>query len=340
MSANFVGKTITDKLSRNFEYLRISVTDRCNFRCSYCMPSDIFNKDYSYISQDKILSYEEIIDICKLLKKIGLKKVRITGGEPLLRKNIDKLIFKLKTEVMLDRVSMTTNGSLLSDDKVSELKKSGLDSITLSLDTLDKDKISVINGTKKNFNLIPLLESIEKHFSIIKTNTVVIKGVNDDEIIDIINYMINFKSETRFIEYMDVGESNKWDPSKVVSSETLLERINDHYSLEQMKTENSSTAKKWSIKNTNSSIGLISSITQPFCSSCNRARLSVDGKLFTCLFASSGFDIKSVIRSDDYEEKLLEFFKKIWMERSDQYSQVRFTSKRDLPKVEMSYIGG
>ena len=154
MSANFVANTVTDKLSRNFEYLRISVTDRCNFRCSYCMPSDIFNKDYSYVSQDNILSYEEIIDICKLLKKIGLKKVRITGGEPLLRKNIDKLIFKLKTEVMLDRVSMTTNGSLLSDDKVSELKKSGLDSITLSLDTLDKDKISVINGTKKNFNLL------------------------------------------------------------------------------------------------------------------------------------------------------------------------------------------
>ena len=216
MSANFVAKTVTDKLSRNFEYLRISVTDRCNFRCSYCMPSDIFNKDYSYISQDNILSYEEIIDICKLLKKIGLKKVRITGGEPLLRKNIDKLIFKLKTEVMLDCVS--------------ELKKSGLDSITLSLDTLDKDKISVINGTKKNFNLMPLLESIEKHFNIIKTNTVVIKDVNDDEVMDIINHMRNFKSEIRFIEYMDVGESNKWDPSKVVSSESLLESINEHYS--------------------------------------------------------------------------------------------------------------
>jgi len=185
-----------------------------------------------------------------------------------------------------------------------------------------------------------LFESIEKYFSIIKINTVVIKGVNDYEVIDIINHMINFKSEIRFIEYMDVGESNKWDLTKVVSSENLLERINEHYSLEKIKTENSSTAKKWSIKNSNSSIGLISSITQPFCSSCNRARLSVDGKLFTCLFASNGFDIKSVIRSDDYEEKLLECFKKIWMERSDQYSQIRFTSKRDLPKVEMSYIGG
>ena len=331
---------IKDKLSRSFEYLRISVTDRCNFRCSYCMPSDIFNKDYKYISQDKILSYEEIIDTCKVLKKIGLKKIRITGGEPLLRKNIDKLIYKLKTEVMIDSVSITTNGSLLTANKIVLLKNSGLDSITLSLDTLDEKKISYINGAKKYISLKPILESIEKHFDKIKTNTVVIKNVNDYEVIDIVNLLVKYQSEIRFIEYMDVGESNKWDLDKVVSSAILREKISEYYNLVPIQTDCSSTATKWAIKNTNSSIGLISSITQPFCANCNRARLSVDGKLFTCLFASDGYDIKSLIRSDDYEQKLLDFFKDVWTKRTDQYSQNRFISKKELPKVEMSYIGG
>jgi len=335
-----VDSLIKDKLSRNFEYLRISVTDRCNFRCSYCMPSDIFNKDYRYISQDKILSYEEIIDTCSVLKKIGLKKIRITGGEPLLRKNIDKLIYKLKEEVMIDNISITTNGSLLTENKISLLKESGLDSITLSLDTLDENKISSINGTKKNISFTPILENIEKYFNQIKTNTVVIKGINDNEVIDFVNLLAKFHAEIRFIEYMDVGESNKWDLDKVVSSASLREKISKHYNLVPIQTDCSSTAKKWSIKNTKSSIGFISSITEPFCADCNRARLSVDGKLFTCLFASDGFDIKSLIRSDDYEKKLLDFFKDVWTERSDQYSQIRFISKKEVPKVEMSYIGG
>ena len=171
-----------DMLSREFEYLRISVTDRCNYRCSYCMPAEIFNKDYSYIKQSKILSYEEIIQIATILKKIGLKKIRITGGEPLLRKNIDKLIYKLKNEVGIKDVSMTTNGSLLTDKKLNELKASGLDSVTLSLDTLRYDKTAQINGTKKTFDLDKVLEGIEKYFKIVKTNTVVIKSINNEEV--------------------------------------------------------------------------------------------------------------------------------------------------------------
>ena len=160
-NVNSVNNTLKDQLSRRFEYLRISVTDRCNFRCSYCMPSDIFNKDYKYIPHDRILSYEEIIGICKLLKKVGLKKIRITGGEPLLRKNIDKLIYKLKTEVMIDYISITTNGSLLTKEKIYQLKLSGLDSITLSLDSLNQSKIEKINGTKININLAQTLGNIE-----------------------------------------------------------------------------------------------------------------------------------------------------------------------------------
>jgi|TARA_Y100000385_G_scaffold119260_1_gene124176 cyclic pyranopterin phosphate synthase len=304
------------------------------------MPAEIFNKDYSYIKQNKILSYEEIIQISLILKKVGLKKIRITGGEPLLRKNIDKLIYKLKTEVGIEHVSMTTNGSLLTDEKLSLLKSSGLDSVTLSLDTLNSDKIIKINGTKKQFNLDKVLQGIEKYFGKVKTNTVVIKGINDNEILDIIIKMIEINSEVRFIEYMDVGESNNWNIEKVIPSKDILKSINSRYSLSLINTDKSSTAEKWSIENTNTSVGFISSITEPFCSGCNRARLSVDGKLYTCLFANEGYDLKTIIRNGASEKDVLNYFQNIWSKRSDRYSELRFINKSDLPKVEMSYIGG
>ena len=333
-------KILKDRLLRSFEYLRISVTDRCNFRCSYCMPSDIFNKDYKYISQDKILTYEEIITICKLLNQFGLKKIRLTGGEPLLRKNIDKLIARLKTDACIENISMTTNGSLLTEEKTRLLKAAGLDSITLSIDTLDQNMLRRINGTKKNINTDQILDNITRYFDSFKTNTVVIKDVNDNEIIDIVDLMKEFNSEIRFIEYMDVGESHKWDIDKVVPSKTIYDLINKKYKLISKSVENSSTSKKWSIQNSNASLGLISSITEPFCMSCNRARLSVDGKIFTCLFASEGYDIKEIIRSNNFEPSFLNFFEVLWHKREDQYSQIRFTKKSEMPKVEMSYIGG
>lgn len=335
-----IANNYKDMLSRQFEYLRISVTDRCNYRCSYCMPAEIFNKDYSYIKQNKILSYEEIIQISSILKKVGLKKIRITGGEPLLRKNIDKLIHKLKMEVGIEHVSITTNGSLLTDEKLNILKSSGLDSLTLSLDTLNSDKIIKINGTKKQFDLDKVLQGIEKYFGKVKTNTVVIKGINDNEILDIIIKMIGINSEVRFIEYMDVGESNNWDLEKVVPSKDILKSIKSRYSLSLIKTDKSSTAEKWSIENTNTSVGFISSITEPFCSGCNRARLSVDGKLYTCLFANEGYDLKTIIRNGASEQDVLNYFHDIWTKRSDRYSELRFINKSNLPKVEMSYIGG
>jgi len=333
-------KTFSDMLSRKFEYLRISVTDRCNYRCSYCMPSEVFNNNYSYIAQNKILSYEEIIHLCSILKKIGLTKIRITGGEPLLRKNIDKLIHKLKTESGINNVSMTTNGSLLTDTKLKQLKASGLDSITLSLDTLDPKKITKINGTKKYFDLDTVLTGIEKYFTTVKTNTVVIKNINDDEVLDIVNKISALRSEIRFIEYMDVGESNNWDFSKIIPSQELYELINSKYELSVINTDKSSTSKKWALKNTDSSVGFISSITEPFCNDCNRARLSVDGKIYTCLFASEGHDIKKIIRTSRSDQDILDYFYNLWSKRSDRYSEVRFMQKKDSPKVEMSYIGG
>ncbi len=333
-------KTFSDMLSRKFEYLRISVTDRCNYRCSYCMPSEVFNNNYRYIAQNKILSYEEIIHLCSILKKIGLTKIRITGGEPLLRKNIDKLVYKLKTESGINNVSMTTNGSLLTDSKLKKLKSSGLDSITLSLDTLDSKKITKINGTKKHFDLDMVLTGIEKYFTTVKTNTVVIKNINDDEVLDIVNKISTLKSEIRFIEYMDVGESNNWNFSKIIPSQQLYELISSKYELSVIKTDKSSTSKKWALKNTDSSVGFISSITEPFCNDCNRARLSVDGKIYTCLFATEGHDIKKIIRASRSDQDILDYFYNLWSKRSDRYSEVRFMQKKDSPKVEMSYIGG
>lgn len=327
-------------LSRKFEYLRISVTDRCNYRCSYCMPSEVFNNNYSYIAQNKILSYEEIIHLCSILKTIGLRKLRITGGEPLLRKNIDKLVYKLKTESGIDNVSMTTNGSLLTDSKLKQLKSSGLDSITLSLDTLDPKKTTKINGTKKHFDLDMVLTGIEKYFTTVKTNTVVIKDINDNEVLDIVNKISTLRSEIRFIEYMDVGESNDWNFSKIIPSQELYELINSKYELSAIKTDKSSTSKKWALKNTSSSVGFISSITEPFCNDCNRARLSVDGKMYTCLFATEGHDIKKIIRKNQSDQAILDYFYNLWSKRSDRYSEVRFMQKKDSPKVEMSYIGG
>ena len=237
-------------------------------------------------------------------------------------------------------MSMTTNGSLLTEEKLSILKSSGLDSLTLSLDTLNSDNIIKINGTKKQFDLDKVLQGIEKYFGKVKTNTVVIKGINENEILDIIIKMIGINSEVRFIEYMDVGESNNWDLEKVVPSKDILTSIKSRYSLSLIKTDKSSTAEKWSIENTNTSVGFISSITEPFCNGCNRARLSVDGKLYTCLFANEGYDLKTIIRNGASEQDVLNYFKDIWTKRSDRYSELRFINKNNLPKVEMSYIGG
>ena len=339
-NVSIVNRLHKDKLFRSFEYLRISVTDRCNYRCSYCMPSEVFNKNYNYISQNKILTYEEIIKIASILKKVGLKKIRLTGGEPLLRKNIDVLINKLKSEAKIEYIGMTTNGSLLTEEKLQSLRKAGLDSLTLSLDTLRPSKINEINGAKKQFSVSNVLKGIEKNFGLVKTNTVVIKGVNDDEVFDIINKVKEFKSEIRFIEYMDVGETHDWNLNKVIPTRDLITLIQGSYGLKQKESEKSSTSKKWAIKNSNSSIGFISSITEPFCKDCNRARLSVDGKLYTCLFANKGFDFREILRSSKSHDNVLSYFQEVWRNRSDRYSEIRFTKKEDLPKVEMSYIGG
>ena len=333
---------INDRLSRNFKYLRISITDKCNYRCSYCMPKDIFGKDHQFLQKSELLTYEEIIEVVKILKRYGLEKVRLTGGEPMLRKNIELLIKGLKDDALVNEVSITTNGSLLDHDKIRLLKTNGLDAITISLDSLSQDITDELNPT--NNNISKVLSSIDnalKIFGTLKINMVVIKNKNSHEIIDMVKKFLHKNIELRFIEYMDVGESNNWDSENVFTSKEILDLIKEHYSMSKIVVKKDSTSEKWQLDEYPLSVGFISSISKPFCSNCNRGRLSADGKFYTCLFSDTGYDFTNYIRNNNLS--LGEYFEKIWLERNDQYSQLRFTKKiikNKKNKVEMSYIGG
>ena len=333
---------INDRLSRNFKYLRISITDKCNYRCSYCMPKDIFGKDHQFLQKSELLTYEEIIEVVKILKRYGLEKVRLTGGEPMLRKNIELLIKGLKDDALVNEVSITTNGSLLDHDKIRLLKTNGLDAITISLDSLSQDITDELNPT--NNNISKVLNSIGnalKIFGTLKINMVVIKNKNSHEIIDMVKKFLHKNIELRFIEYMDVGESNNWDFENVFTSKEIIDLIKEHYSMSKIVVKKDSTSEKWQLDEYPLSVGFISSISKPFCSNCNRGRLSADGKFYTCLFSDTGYDFTNYIRNNNLS--LGEYFEKIWLERNDQYSQLRFTKKiikNKKNKVEMSYIGG
>ena len=333
---------INDRLSRNFKYLRISITDKCNYRCSYCMPKDIFGKDHQFLQKSELLTYEEIIEVVKILRRYGLEKVRLTGGEPMLRKNIELLIKGLKDDALVNEVSITTNGSLLDHDKIRLLKTNGLDAITISLDSLSQDITDELNPT--NNNILKVLNSIDnalKIFGTLKINMVVIKNKNSHEIIDMVKKFLHKNIELRFIEYMDVGESNNWDSENVFTSKEILDLIKEHYSMSKIVVKKDSTSEKWQLDEYPLSVGFISSISKPFCSNCNRGRLSANGKFYTCLFSDTGYDFTNYIRNNNLS--LGEYFEKIWLERNDQYSQLRFTKKiikNKKNKVEMSYIGG
>ena len=306
------------------------------------MPKDIFGKDHQFLQKSELLTYEEIIEVVKILKRYGLEKVRLTGGEPMLRKNIELLIKGLKDDALVNEVSITTNGSLLDHDKIRLLKTNGLDAITISLDSLSQDITDELNPT--NNNILKVLNSIDnalKIFGTLKINMVVIKNKNSHEIIDMVKKFLHKNIELRFIEYMDVGESNNWDSENVFTSKEILDLIKEHYSMSKIVVKKYSTSEKWQLDEYPLSVGFISSISKPFCSSCNRGRLSADGKFYTCLFSDTGYDFTNYIRNNNLS--LGEYFKKIWLERNDQYSQLRFTKKiikNKKNKVEMSYIGG
>jgi len=342
--------SIADTLARPLHDLRISVTDRCNFRCVYCMPKDVFGKDYAFSPQTSLLSFEEITRIAKLFVAHGVKKIRLTGGEPLLRKNVEKLIAMLaalKTPDGCDLdLTLTTNGSLLAK-KAQSLKDAGLKRVTVSLDSLDDTTFKRMNDV--DFPVADVLRGINAAHQVglgpIKVNMVVKGGMNDQEIVPMARHFKGSPFTLRFIEYMDVGTSNGWKMDEVIPSAEVVRRIDALMPLQEIEPNyNGETAERWRYTDGGGEIGVISSVTQAFCQSCTRARLSTEGKLFTCLFATSGHDLRALVRGGRTDEEISTAIAHLWRARADRYSQLRTAHTeglaRVIKRVEMSYIGG
>ena len=341
---------LSDRLHRPLRDLRISVTDRCNFRCSYCMPREVFDKDYAFLPQSSLLSFEEITRLARLFVAHGVEKLRLTGGEPLLRKNIEILIgmlAELRTPQgrELD-ITLTTNGSLLAK-KAQSLKDAGLRRITVSLDGLDDAVFRRMNDV--DYPVADVLRGIEAAEKVglapLKVNMVVKRGTNDQEIVPMARHFRGSGAVLRFIEYMDVGASNGWRMDEVLPSAQVIERIAEHFPLQALEASaTGETAERWRYVDGAGEIGLISSVTQAFCGDCNRARLSTEGQLFLCLFASQGQDLRGLLRGAYSDEQISAAIAHIWQARSDRYSQLRSAQGAELPagqrRVEMSYIGG
>jgi len=336
-------KQIIDTLSRPIRDLRISVTDRCNFRCTYCMPKEVFNSDYEFLRRDDLLSFEEITRISKVFAKLGVKKIRLTGGEPLLRKNISVLIAQLSGIEGIEDISLTTNGVLLTQQVAQQLKDAGLQRITISLDALDDETFKAISDV--SFNVDKVLQAVENAevagLTPVKVNMVVKKGVNEHSILPMAKHFHASGKILRFIEFMDVGSTNHWQLDDVFSAKEIVAVINKELPIEPANANyQGEVAKRWSYKDGGGEIGIISSVTQTFCQSCTRARLSAEGKLYTCLFATQGKDLRHLLREGANDEHMVDVVSALWKKRADRYSELRSSETVLLPKVEMSYIGG
>ncbi|WP_082754688.1 GTP 3',8-cyclase MoaA [Variovorax sp. PAMC 28711] len=344
---------LRDQLGRPLTDLRISVTDRCNFRCSYCMPKDVFNKDYDYLPHSALLSFEEITRLARLFTQHGTRKIRLTGGEPLLRKNIELLIEQLAQIRTPDGapldLTLTTNGSLLKR-KAAALKAAGLNRVTVSLDGLDDAVFRAMNDV--DFPVADVLAGIEAAHAAglgpIKINMVVKRGTNDQEILPMARHFRNTGVVLRFIEYMDVGATNGWRMDEVMPSSDVVARIAAEFALAPLQASApGETAQRWAYADGGGEIGVISSVTQAFCQDCSRARLSTEGQLYLCLFAHRGHDLKPLLRGNASDQQILSSIGHIWQGRADRYSELRALRGPDtaLPadsprRVEMSYIGG
>jgi len=356
------GQQLLDQRNRPLRDLRISVTDRCNFRCSYCMPKEIFNNDYVYLPHSALLSFEEITRTAQSFIALGVEKLRLTGGEPLLRKNLEVLIAQLAALKTLDGqdldITLTTNGSLLAR-KAQALKSAGLKRVTVSLDGLDDDVFKQMNDV--DFPVSDVLEGIQAAQAAglgpIKVNMVVKRGTNEQEILPMARYFKGKGIALRFIEYMDVGATNGWRMNEVMPSADILKLLQSEMALTPLQaTQAGETAERWGYLNEQGvhdlslgEIGFISSVTKAFCSDCNRARLTTEGQLYLCLFASQGYDLKALVRSELDQSALTQAIAAIWSQRDDRYSELRVSEpaldKASTPsgakrKVEMSYIGG
>ena len=332
---------ILDKLKRPLRDLRISVTDQCNFRCAYCMPKELFGPDFPFLSKKEILTNEEVVTVARVFARLGIEKIRLTGGEPLLRKDLPALVEELNGIENVEDLSLTTNGTLLPR-YAKALKEAGLRRINISLDGLDEAVFKRMNGGRGSVKSVldGIDAAVEAGFRL-KVNMVAKKGVNDSEILPMVRYFKERGISLRFIEYMDVGNTNQWKLNEVVSAKEILDAIGSEFEFEPVDPSyRGEVANRYRYLDTPVEFGIINSITKPFCRDCNRARLSADGQIFTCLFASKGHDIRALLRSGSGFEELVESISSIWGQRTDRYSEERTESKSDAKKVEMSYIGG
>jgi len=330
-----------DLLQRPLRDLRISVTDRCNFRCVYCMPKEIFGRDYTFLERSELLTFEEITRLAGLFRQLGVAKIRLTGGEPLVRRDLERLVGLLAGLPGLD-LTLTTNGSLLAE-KAQALRQAGLQRVTVSLDSLDDRTFMAMNDV--DFPVARVLDGIRAAQDVgltpIKVNMVVKRGVNETSLLPMAEHFRSAGIVVRFIEYMDVGHSNGWRLDDVVSAAEILATIDAVYPLEPIAPNYpGEVANRYRYRDGSGEIGIIASVTQPFCRGCTRARLSADGFLYTCLFATQGHDLRSLVRGDASDQALLDHLASIWTRRGDRYSDLRTAATADLPKVEMSYIGG
>ena len=332
---------LRDMYKRPLRDMRISVTDRCNFRCIYCMPKAVFGPDHAFLPQEELLTFEEITRLAGIFVAHGVKKIRLTGGEPLLRRDIFHLIELLASLGDLD-LTMTTNGSLLKG-KAQALKQAGLNRLTISLDSLNDDIFQAMNdvGVPVSRVLAAIDEAVAAGLQPIKVNMVVRRGLNDSCIIPMADYFRNSGQILRFIEYMDVGSTNHWEMKDVVPAAEIIARLGEVHPLEPIDPNyRGEVARRYRYKDGGGEIGVIASVTQPFCGDCSRIRLSADGSLFTCLFAARGVDVKSRLRNGTTDEEVDELIHKIWSVRKDRYSEERTEITQGRNKVEMSYIGG
>jgi cyclic pyranopterin phosphate synthase len=336
------GLVAVDTRGRPMRDLRISVTDRCNFRCVYCMPKELFGADHVFLPRSEILDFEEIERVVRAAVGLGVRKVRLTGGEPLVRRSLETLVGMLRSIDGIEDLTLTTNASLLAG-KAGLLADAGLDRVTVSLDALDDATFMRMNDV--GFPVSRVLEGIsaarEAGLGPIKINAVVRRGLNEHAVIDLAEHFRGTDSTVRFIEYMDVGHSNGWRLDDVVPASEIVSTIDSRWPLEPIDPAyRGEVASRWRYRDGAGEIGVISSVTQPFCGDCTRARLTADGQLYTCLFATAGHDLRAIVRSGASDEDLADALRAIWIGRSDRYSELRTLATVDLPKVEMSVIGG
>jgi len=336
----FAGGPLADTRARPMRDLRISVTDRCNFRCTYCMPREVFDAGYKFLPHDAILTFEEIARLARIFVGLGVEKIRLTGGEPLVRRDLHRLIALLQG--LNVEITLTTNGSLLAK-QAGGLARAGLNRVTVSLDSLDDATFRAMNDA--DFPVAKVIEGIDAAgaagLNPIKINMVVKRGVNDAGIPQMAERWRGTGHIVRFIEFMDVGSTNGWRMDDVVPSAEVVRRISERWKLEPVGANYAGeVAERWRYVDGGGEIGVISSVTQAFCASCNRMRLSTEGSLYTCLFAQSGHDLKSLVRSGASDDAIRNEIAAVWQSREDRYSEIRTAETAKTKKVEMSYIGG